>query len=211
MGKPTTPPPSFRIQLLHERKSGAHRKIDGLCGARYVFTYDEKLKHYVYTPKTEAEASDIFATVGRTSLSAFSPVSLPSVGPATKEEAVAYLLKNPEIAATVLADYRKAIAPEFTPASVEQIEECIVRGIVISEDDSTEVVQRLIDVTRKTERQAEACGIQKGRAEAFVEVADVKPGAVDEPPTLTPAQKRAATMAAKKAAQSGETKESTDA
>lgn len=251
MAKPESPTPTFRIKLLHERKSGAFRKIDGMCGARYVFNYDEKLKAYAYAPKTEAEASDIFATVGRTSLSAFGPVSIPAVGPATKEEAVTHLLANPEVAAKVLADYRKAITPDFTPPSVEQIEECIVRGIVISEDDSAEVVARLLEVARKTEERGaqriaeieEAFQKAKMSAEAnkdgtitFTAAWESQPTPLtpaqqpidrlrsrldqlenkasheeakgENPMRPTPAQKRLATMAAKKAAQ---TKESPDA
>ena len=190
MAKIETPPPTFRIKLLHERKSSAHRKIDGMSRMRYIFLYDEKLKHYAYTPKTEAEAADIFATVGRTSMSAFAPVS---IGLTAMTEPA-----KPDVA-----------PPAITPPDVTAIEECIIRGIIITEDDSAEVVERLLKVARK----ADADGEQRGVSKAAEEVAQLRAqldqfqnkASYDEeknahPAALTPAQKRAATLAAKKAA-----------
>jgi hypothetical protein len=181
MAKPVnTTPPTFRIKLLHDRLNGTIRKVEGMSGLRYVFTWDHKIKHYAYIPKTEDEAADIFATVGRVTGAAYAPVSLD-------------LAPQPVPAKT---DFTAPITPE--------IEECIIRGVVITEDDSAEVVARLLKVARKAEAKGEAQGIVKGRAEAFAEIANAHPEAPDAEPVhiLTPAEKRAATNAAKKAAKS---------
>lgn len=73
---------NFAIKLLHERRHGAIRKIDGYSGKIYVFKWHEGVKAYVHEPAEQAEADDIFRTQGRTTSSYFAPVDL---GEATKQ------------------------------------------------------------------------------------------------------------------------------
>lgn len=201
---------------MHERKSGSHRKIDGLCGLRYNFLYDEEIKAYCYAPKTEKEAEDIFSTVGRMTGAAFAPVSI--------ETSVSTTVKPDPV--------EEVVSVNASPATTGQIEACIVRGIIITEDDSEETVERLLDLARKLDemhaiqlaaistasvQNTESSKLERiGRDNPYWTVAygdvcvavdreiRVRDGVAEankEPTdTRTPAEKRAATNAAKKAA-----------
>ena len=129
---PTKPtPPTFRIKLLHERKSGAYRKIDGRSGLRYVFAWDDAARHYTYDPKSEAEAEDIFSTIGRLGSAIFAPLSR-------------------EVEAAEVPVVAPPAAPKPTPEqvthSVAILTEADARGIEIREGDTDELLARLIQV-----------------------------------------------------------------
>ena len=114
---------NFAIQILNESKYRSAFKVDGYSGSIYSFKWHDKKKVYVYQPKNQAEVDDIFNSMGRTTRYIFAPLNL-------AEAAVAPVEKTVEQAKSKL-----------TPALSEQ---SILRGIIVSEDDTDETAQRLI-------------------------------------------------------------------
>lgn len=66
--------PKITIKLLHERKSGLYRKIDGHSGKLYTFTFNEKARAYCFTTENQVEIDDIFSSQGRNSGCYYAPV-----------------------------------------------------------------------------------------------------------------------------------------
>lgn len=160
---PTKPtPPTFRIKLLHERKSGQYRKIDGRSGLRYVFAWDDAARHYTYDPKTEAEVEDIFSTIGRLGSAIFAPLS-------REVEAAAVPVVAPPPAPKP--------TPEQVTHSVAILTEADARGIEIREGDTDELLARLV--------QVHDFALAKGQAPAPVLESEAQEG-LDAAPEATP-------------------------
>lgn len=66
--------PGFSIKLLHERKSGPVRKVQGRSGINYTFSWCDKIRAYLYRPVKQEETDDLFASQGVTSSTYFSPI-----------------------------------------------------------------------------------------------------------------------------------------
>ncbi len=71
-----TPPTMAKItiKLLHERKSGLYRKVDGSSGKLYTFAFNERARAYCFTTDKQIEIDDLFAAQGRNSGVYFAPV-----------------------------------------------------------------------------------------------------------------------------------------
>lgn len=121
---------NFFLKIVRERRSGAIRKCDGHSGKRYNFSWNNAVNAYSYQPANQAEVDDLFANKG--TWLRFAPVDKAPVTDAPEP------VEPPPIPPLVIP------AADFDPLSPETTEQCIARGVIVSEDDSNEYAQRLI-------------------------------------------------------------------
>lgn len=119
----------FYLKILNEVRHQTVLKVDGSSGMRYVFNWNAKDRCYEYAPKSQQEVDDLFRTMGRTTSYIFAPVER-----AGKDVAAEPVKTNDKAPATL------------KPALTEQ---CLVRGLIVSEDDSNETAERLISAYDK--------------------------------------------------------------
>lgn len=121
---------NYYLKILNEVRSGSILKVDGSSGLLYLFKWDGKIRAYIYHPKKQEEVDDLFRTMGRTTAYIFCPVDIPGNSipppPSIEDAKVAILAVKPE------------------PLDDKLTELCLVRGIVVSEEDTNEIADRLI-------------------------------------------------------------------
>lgn len=118
---------NFYLKILSEAKSRETLKVNGYSGLLYTFKWDSKQRAYVYQPKDQGQVDDIFRTMGRTTSAIFAPVNAPVAAPAAAEPPAH---PCPPAGGAVL-DHKLT-------------EQCLYRGIVVTEDDNNEIAKRLI-------------------------------------------------------------------
>ncbi len=119
---------TYYLKILNEVRGSSHLKVNGFSGLLYLFKWDEKARAYVYHPKNQNEVDDLVKTMGRTTSAIFSPVSIPQP-------------------AAPAAQPQEQTAPDHKPKNPLKpatIEHCLVRGIVVTEDDDEDVATRLL-------------------------------------------------------------------
>jgi hypothetical protein len=146
---------NFILKIVGEKKSSAHRKQDGYSGIRYVFHWNDQVRAYTYDPKNQAEVDDLFKN--KSMLVQYSPVEkVPAKAPVSDERLArldAAIDRNGAGIAGVVnedgtmtvtlpqGDPSAAAKPKLSPAFVEQ---CLARGVIVTEDDTDETANRLI-------------------------------------------------------------------
>tara|TARA_R110002050_G_scaffold232431_1_gene368133 strand:- start:1269 stop:1886 length:618 start_codon:yes stop_codon:yes gene_type:complete len=146
-------PPTFRIKILRERRAGDVRKIQGASGLRYLFRWEVEAQAYVYTPESQAQVDDLFGTAGVLTVVHFAPISVPvSQGQDEVSE------KKQEAEPPKRTD--------FEPPSVDDVDTCLLHGILVNEDDDAATVKRLIEIYVRGRRTGEMAGVKKGLEEA---------------------------------------------
>lgn len=137
----------FIIKELTESRRSPVLNIHGKSGKRYVFKWNDRARGYTYAPANEVEALDVFGSQGRMTSSVFGAIAVPV-----------------SAASPVTPDANRNVA------TAEQIESCILRGIVISEDDSAELVDRLIGAFDRGAALAKTVSdAERAKAEASAE------------------------------------------
>lgn len=116
---------NFLLKIVGERKSGPLRKCDGYSRMRYVFYWNPKLEAYTYVPKDQKEVDDLYKN--KNTYLRYAPVELDPT-PAEAPTAPS-------------ADNEQSEAPVLDDALTEQ---CLHRGIIVTDDDTNETAQRLI-------------------------------------------------------------------
>jgi hypothetical protein len=135
---------NFFLKILNETRSRQRLKVDGASGGPpYIFVWDGKLRAYRYQPKSQDEVDDLFETVGRTTAYKFAPVSLsapkdaaaPSPNPQGGDDKFTL-----DEASVILA---RQLAAAKVPLTDKVVEQCLDRGIIVTDDDSDEIALRL--------------------------------------------------------------------
>jgi len=121
----------FFLKILNESKARAYLKANGYSGLRYLFKWEAKLRAYTYQPKNQNEVDDLFRTMGRTSSYIFVPVN------------------NPPLTDTVTVSTAVETAPFIVevskqPLADQLVEQCLHRGVIVTDDDNDETAKRLI-------------------------------------------------------------------
>lgn len=118
---------NFYLKILSEAKSRETLKVNGYSGLLYTFKWDSKQRAYVFQPKDQSQVDDIFRTMGRTTSAIFAPVNAPSAAPAATPAAV---------------EAFNATVP--VPLDDKLTEQCLFRGVVVTDEDSNDTAKRLI-------------------------------------------------------------------
>ena len=124
---------NFYLKILNEVKSSRHLKVNGTSGILYLFKWSDEIRAYVYHPKNQEEVEDLVKTMGRTTSAIFAPVNLPAKALAT--EAFSAPVE-------VAASEKKPLDPALT-------EHCLVRGIIVSDEDDDDLAKRLLGAYEK--------------------------------------------------------------
>lgn len=159
---------NFLIKIVGEKKSSDHRKQDGYSGIRYLFRWNPEVRGYTYEPKNQAEVDDLFRK--KTALAQYSPVEkAPAKAPVSNERLVrldaaierygkgltgvanvdgTITVTLPEATPDQLAELTKPAAITLLPASRSPlnpnlVEQCLARGVIVTEDDTDEIASRL--------------------------------------------------------------------
>jgi hypothetical protein len=116
----------FFLKIINEVRGMPSLKVDGASGIRYIFRWDGKLRAYRYQPTKQEEVDDLFKTMGRTTYYVFAPVELTEA-----------------IEAVNVVESTKPTEAEKTPLDEKLIEGALLRGVVVTEDDTNEIIARL--------------------------------------------------------------------
>lgn len=119
----------FYLKILNEVRQGRILKVDGNSGARFLFTWDVKLRAYVHHPENQDEVDDLFRTMGKTTSYIFAPVEI--------EKTHIPMGISPAIVTPLPVPMQPKLSDTLT-------EQCLSRGVVVTEDDSSDVAERLI-------------------------------------------------------------------
>lgn len=157
--------PSFAIKILHDRRHGPVRKIDGYSGKVYIFKWEPRLRAYVFHPVSHQQADDIFRTQGRLSSVVFAPCD--RIEPAAKA-----------------VEAQKPAEEKRAPLDSTLTDTCVLHGIAFTEDDTNETLARLI----KTHERAFKLGEESAneRWTASLKPTRPKKGAKDSDTAVTP-------------------------
>lgn len=151
---------NFYLKILNEVRSGSILKVDGYSGILYLFKWDGNIRAYTYKPKKQDEVDDLFKTMGRTTAYVFCPVNATqTVSPVNAEP----------------NEFVVPCSAKPSPLDDKLTELCLMRGIVVSEEDSNEIADRLIKA------------YDKGATDSLNSLPAVKKRPRRVPPMLAPA------------------------
>lgn len=123
---------TFFIKILNEVHGRQRMKIDGYSGARFIFIWDRKLRAYTYQPETQDEVDDLFRTMGRATSYFFAPVSI-----AVDHDVPPVPFTLPDTAEPVIPPASKL------PLDSNLVESALLRGVIVTEEDTDEIAIRL--------------------------------------------------------------------
>lgn len=120
---------NFYLKILNEVRTGSILKVNGSSGILYHFKWDGRLRAYVYHPKKQDEVDDLYKTMGRTTVYIFCPVDAP--------RSISQVNADP-------GDLIQSCTVKPAPLDDKLTELCLLRGIVVSDEDSNDTADRLI-------------------------------------------------------------------
>lgn len=125
----------FFLKILNETKARLYLKADGYSGLRYVFKWDGKLRAYTYQPKHQDEVDDLFKTMGRSTSYIFCPVNreMALTEPSESQSSESSEGQNSQTVNVV---------PD--PITDDLVEQCLHRGVIVTDEDTAECGKRLI-------------------------------------------------------------------
>lgn len=130
---------TFFLKILNESRSRALLRVNGASGMLYGFKWDAKLRAYTYMPTKQADVDDLFKTMRRSTAYVFVPVAIEAKP------------VNPDNIAVTSSDLAQSIVETVTvpeapkpPLPDKLVEMALFRGVIVTEDDSEETVNRLI-------------------------------------------------------------------
>jgi hypothetical protein len=131
---------TFFLKILNESRSRALLRVNGASGMLYGFKWDAKLRAYTYMPTKQADVDDLFKTMRRSTAYVFVPVAIEAKP------------VNPDNLAVTSSDLAQSIVETVTipveapkpPLPDKLVEMALFRGVIVTEDDSEETVNRLI-------------------------------------------------------------------
>jgi hypothetical protein len=146
---------NFYIKILSESRSRQRLKVDGKSGLRYIFEWDAKVRAYCYHPRAQNEVDDLFSSMGRTTSTLFAPVNIPvakapAAAPSQGDQEPAGDLYTLDQASALLAQQ----LPQREPLKDTLVEQCLHRGVIVTDEDTNENAVRLIAAYDKGAKEA---------------------------------------------------------